>query len=359
MVLPDLRGGGAQRVFLTLAKEMVARGLYVDLLVFLDGGELRDRIPPGVRLMTLCRNRSGLSRLKLARDAVFGMIGYMRRNRPDAVLSTVTGTNLVTVLAHRLACSRSCLVLREAATLENLRHPGYRWAMRLGYRSADRIIVLTEPMRRQLVRELRLPENKISCISNPIDVELIERYSKESLPADFDASRPFVLAVGRLAPQKDYTTLLNAFSDVLASHRDLCLVVLGEGPERSILETEVRRLGLERRVYMRGFDTNPYRWMARAYLVVLSSRWEGHPNVLLEAKMLGVPIVSTEYDSSAREVAGEHAVLVPVGDSRALADGMCRALDAKKDLPSNAPDNEASVRAYLAAVKVNVGLNRP
>jgi len=325
LLLPELRIGGAQKVFLTLAKEFIARGLRVDLVLLAEEGELLAEIPGGVRLIPLGQ-KSSKSPIYLVRS-LLELSRFLRKNRPDALLSTLTGTNLFAVVSHCLSHVPTRLVLREAAPLANIRHSYLLFLMRYLYRRADSVVALTHFMKKEMEERLRIPSNKVIQLSNPIDLMRIEQDAAKPLPNDFDATCPYAIAIGRLAPQKDYITLLNAFAEV-AKTNSLRLVILGEGPDRSLLEARVRDLSLENRIELRGFDSNPYRWIARASVFVMSSRWEGYPNVLLEALALGKPVVSTCYDASAQDlINNQSGFLVSVGDASALAEGIRNILD--------------------------------
>ena len=140
-----------------------------------------------------------------------------------------------------------------------------------------------------------------------------------------DGGSPVVLGVGRLVPQKDFTTLIEAFRLVLAE-RSCRLLILGEGPMRGDIEDRARSFGLDERVSMPGWVENPYAFMARAALFVLSSRYEGFGNVLVEAMACGCPSVSTDCPAGPAEILEDPDLLVPVGDSRALATAMLRVL---------------------------------
>jgi glycosyltransferase involved in cell wall biosynthesis len=137
-----------------------------------------------------------------------------------------------------------------------------------------------------------------------------------------------ILAAGRLAPQKDYPTLIRAFA-ALSAGRDLRLIILGEGPERTALESLIQQLGLADRVSLPGFRDNPFAYMSRARLFVLSSAWEGLPGVLIQAMACGTPVVSTDCPSGPREVLadGRYGPLVPVGAVEALAVAMALTLE--------------------------------
>jgi glycosyltransferase involved in cell wall biosynthesis len=145
---------------------------------------------------------------------------------------------------------------------------------------------------------------------------------------------PVVLAVGSLTVQKDFPTLIRAVAHVQET-RPVRLLILGEGQDRPTLEAQVRKLGLEQSISLPGFVANPYAYMARASVFVLSSRWEGLPTVLMEALFCGAPVVATDCPSGPREIlrGGQYGRLVPVGEVTALADAIQATLDDKTARP--------------------------
>ena len=174
-----------------------------------------------------------------------------------------------------------------------------------------------------------LPRERITTVYNGVDLRRLDELAASPV-ADpwFESDAPAVLmAVGRLAPQKDFRNLLKAFARV-RSRRGVRLVILGEGPERARLESLAADLGIAADVKMPGAVPNPFAYMARASLFVLSSAWEGFGNVLVEALACGCPIVSTDCPRGPREIldGGAFGPLVPVGDDEALADGIIHAL---------------------------------
>jgi glycosyltransferase involved in cell wall biosynthesis len=163
---------------------------------------------------------------------------------------------------------------------------------------------------------------------------------------------PVVLGAGRLDQQKDFPTLIRAFAAV-RSKRAARLVILGEGPERARLESLVEELGIGEHVRLPGFVSNPFSYMARAAVFVLSSAWEGMPGVLIQAMACGAPVVATDCESGPREVlaSGKYGRLVPVGDHAALAEAIAATLDAPTStLPPEALEPytcEGAVDRYL------------
>ena len=167
-----------------------------------------------------------------------------------------------------------------------------------------------------------------------MDLAGITRAAKQDLldPWFRTDQPPVLLAAGRLHPQKDYPTLLRAFARV-RSDREVRLVILGEGDERPRLEALTRKLALTDHVRLPGYQKNPYAYMARAAAFILSSRWEGFPNVLLEALACGCSVISTDCPNGPSELlAGGHfGRLVPVGDEVALERAILASLDAPPD----------------------------
>jgi glycosyltransferase involved in cell wall biosynthesis len=200
----------------------------------------------------------------------------------------------------------------------------------------------------------KVPRSRIHVIYNPVVTPEMLNKAKEPLEHPwFAPGQPQVaMAVGSLLPVKDFSTLIRAFS-TLRKDRAVRLMILGEGPERPRLESLLRALHLEDDVALPGFVENPYAYMSRAAVLVLSSKWEALPSVLIEGLALRIPVVSTDCDFGPREILahGKYGTLVPVGDVEALAEGVRQALSAgPPSLPVDAlaPFGvETPVREYL------------
>lgn len=322
LVLPDLRFGGGQRVMLELARRFVAAGVRVDLINLAGDGELVGDVPPGVRYLPVAPGSSGL---RLAVVSVAWLRRYLRQAKPDAILSTMTGANVATLVAAKLARFRGSCVVREAASTLNA-SAFRRFLMRWVYRCASKVVTVSQGVADDL-SALGIHRVNMVAIPNPIDVDRVRSLAAE--PAELPV-RPYIVAVGRLTIQKDHATLLRAYavSEVRATHS---LAIVGEGPERPALESLIASLGLGHDVILAGSLVNPYPWVRGASLMVLSSRWEGYPNVLLEAFALDVPVVSTDCPAGPAELlkGGAHGRLVAVADIEALARAMSSELAAR------------------------------
>jgi glycosyltransferase involved in cell wall biosynthesis len=319
--LPSLRGGGAERVMVVLASEMAQKGYAVDLVVSHAEGPYLKEIPSSVRLIDLKSPRVLFCLKRLRR--------YLREERPVAILSTMTHVNIVALLAVRFSGVPMRSVIREANVLQKngaaggtLKGKLILKVMPFFYRWANSVVAVSEGVAKDLRVFVKNVTPKIKVIGNPVVDDGLFEKAKSPVPHVWFSpdSAPVVLGVGRLVPQKDFATLIEAFAIVRKSH-ECCLVILGEGPERSALENLVSRLQLKESVDFPGFVENPFSFMARSATYVLASRWEGLPNTLIQAAALGTPVVATDCHSGPREILedGVWGRLVPVGDVNAMA----------------------------------------
>lgn len=323
-LLPSLRGGGAERVVIDLAREAATRGHLVDMVVVNTEGSVLDEVGGGVRMVVLERTRAAL--------ALPALVGYLRRYRPRALLTTLEHTNVLAVVAGRLAGGVR-VVVREANTVsedaKGLKGRAVKGLMRLAYRRAHAVVAVSVGVAASLEVELGLAPDRISVIANPVITARVREGADEPVehPWFGVGEPPVVLGVGRLTEQKGFDVLLRAFALVRASV-SCRLVILGEGEERGALEELSRSLGVEQDVALPGFVANPFPFMAHCGVFVLSSRWEGLPNVLIQAMALGARAVATDCRSGPAEVTedGNVAPLVPVDDVPELADAITRTL---------------------------------
>ncbi|WP_172461871.1 glycosyltransferase [Dyella jiangningensis] len=322
LVLPSLEQGGGERVLLQLAGSFLAAGRDVHMVALLGGGPLRSLVPDAVTLHELIDADDAPRGLALAWRVFPGLVSLIRSVRPDAVLSTMTGTNLLIALACMRAGIRTRLVLREASSLVNTKSALIRHAMRWLYRQAHELVAVSAGVAQDL-RTLGLSKDRIHVIRNPVDVDRLRQLAAVGVPKAIQDNGPYVVSLGRLTEAKDFPTLLRAYasSRLRGSHR---LVIVGDGEQRANLKNLSRDLGVADRVLLMGAMDNPHGVVAGAAMHILSSRWEGYPNVLLEALVLGVPVVSTDCPHGPSEIldGGRYGRLVPVGDVAALAGAM-------------------------------------
>jgi glycosyltransferase involved in cell wall biosynthesis len=355
--LPSVRGGGAQRVIVNLVQGITERGLPVDVVLSAMDGVFLEQLPRSVRVVDL-----GAPRLL---RSVVPLTGYLRRERPRVLVSSLNHANLVALWAARLARQGTPVVVTVHNTMSQANGAQGRLAagvwsrlLRAFYPWAASIVAVSRGAAVDLVRTSGLPEDSVEVVYNPVITPALVAQARQP-PAHpwFGAGQPpVILGVGRLTAQKDFATLVRAFARV-RRERAARLMILGQGEDRSMLEALAGQLGVSEDVALPGFQDNAMAFMAGSALFVLSSAWEGLPTVLIEALAAGARVVSTDCPSGPREILqeGRLGALVPVGDDAALARAMLEALDR----PSAAvpPDalapytRDAAVDNYLRVIE--------
>lgn len=318
---PALFAGGIQRVFLNLAQGFLERGHAVDLVQASRGGDFRPLVPRGVRLVDLDARRALTSFPKL--------VAYLRRDRPEVMISGAIQTNVVAAWARRVSGARTRLILTEHSSLSAVKRLATTTRGRLSDRAirrfypwADAVVAISDEVAEELARIGGLPRASIRIISNPLLTPGLANRARQPLdhPWFRPGQPPVILSAGRLDPFKDYPTLIRAFARVRHRHPSR-LMILGDGVERAGLERLVRELGPVSEVALPGNVLNPYPYMAAAAVFVLSSGSEGVPAVLVEALAAGCPVVSTDSGSGVRDIlqGGALGRIVPVADPERLA----------------------------------------
>jgi glycosyltransferase involved in cell wall biosynthesis len=347
--MPSLLGGGAERKASLLANGFARRGHAVDLLLARAEGPYLADISPDVRIIDF--NKSGVAAClpQLSR--------YLRRSRPYALLSMLSHANVVALLANRLAGSPSHVVVCECSSVvecqRTYRRPRdrlVRTMMRLTYPWASKITTVSDAIVDELHAGIGIRREQMLSIPNPVVPSDLIAQSREPFECDlFGQGRPVLVAAGRLAPEKDFVTLIRALK-LLRERRDAALVILGEGPERPKLESLAAELELCDHIRMPGFVGNPFPFMRAASVFVLSSRFEGMPGALVQAMACGTPVVSTDCRTGPREIldGGKWGTLVPVGDPAALAGGIAEVLDREEH-----PDVRERTDRYTEASSVD------
>ncbi len=332
--MPGLYDGGAERIMLNLAQGITARGYRVDLILARAEGAYMADIPRAVRVIDLKSQR--------VLSSIPALAQYLRQEHPMAVLS-ILHANIPVLWAKRLAGYRGRVIVSEHNTLSlvaggtaDLRWRIFPLLAKWIYPLADKVIAVSNGVADDLAITARLPRENIQVIYNPIVTPDLVKKSKATFehPWFRTGEPPVVLAIGRLTHQKAFDTLIHVFYQVLKI-MSARLLILGEGEDRRMLEQLVSRLGMKQDVFLPGFVSNPYPYLARAAMFVLSSRWEGLPTVLVEAMSLGIPVVSTDCPSGPREILdnGHYGRLVAIGDNNALVQAVLAGLNSEVPCP--------------------------
>jgi glycosyltransferase involved in cell wall biosynthesis len=385
LLFGSFRTGGVARMRLHAARELLARGFAIDLVVTRKRGNLLGAVPEGARVIEL--ERSPLWRARaamLAADSgslapllsamalgqkpsgklrhLPSLVRYFRATRPHAALAATAPLNLIAVWARRLARLDCRVAVGEHTMMSGETLSGRRWLydcppalLHRAYLQADAVIAVSDGVAAELAAYADIPRHRIATVYNPAVATHVATMACGQVDHDWflPGGPPVILGVGNLKPQKDFATLIRAFARVRAQ-RPARLVILGDarGPDKDAtyvaeLKGLPAQLGIGMDVSFAGFADNPFAYMSRAAVFVLSSAWEGFGNVLAEALACGCPAVSTDCPSGPAEILdhGRYGPLVPVGDDAALAVAICRVLDAPL------PRDELTGRAALFTVE--------
>jgi glycosyltransferase involved in cell wall biosynthesis len=367
VLLPSLKGGGAERSMLNLIKGFLAQGRAVDLVLCQATGAYLGEVPAGANLIEL----EASSGLRARWTAVMGNLRdffvllrpvllakkvapeiarisslqhYLKTQQPDVVLSAITYANLSVIWAKRMSGSTVPVVVSERIALStycaapsNSRKWKWRYLpdiVQRTYPGADAVVAVSQHAAEELITNIGVSQQSVMTIHNPVVDDTLHIGAAQPLDHAWFApdAVPVILAAGRLTEQKDFSTLIRAFALVHAQ-RPVRLVILGEGRLRPDLLKLATELGVQADVDMPGFVSNPFQYMARSSLLVLSSLYEGLPGVVIQALACGCPVVSTDCPGGSREILadGKYGALVDIGD----VDAMASAIRAELDHPTD------------------------
>jgi glycosyltransferase involved in cell wall biosynthesis len=333
VVLRAFEGGGAQRDMILLCNALAAKGVRIAILALRVEGPLRHLLDPAIRVIEVPGRQ--------LRYAIPGLRRLIRATAPAVVISSEASLNLCTLVAVRSMPRRSRpkLVLREVGSpsIAQYRDPylqnrmAYR-VLRRAYAFADRIVTLTDAARRDLTENFAVPDEKISvmltnAVVPPATAKRLAQWDGETGRDD-----DLIVCIGRLSPEKDQHTLIRAVA-MLPATRPWRLAIVGDGPQRPVLEALARELGIADRIAFTGAVADPFVFTMRARLAVCASVYEGLGNAIIEALACGTPVVSTDcpYGPSEILLGGRYGALTPVGDATAMAAAIAAALSAAPD----------------------------
>jgi len=321
--------GGVQRRLANMIKVWFSRGLEIQLITW-RGGKCfySQEIGNMVSIVQL----NGYNKL----STLFLLWNHLRKFKPKIVMSTNHQSNIVLSWLSYLPDTGSkrflnvpntfgASVKKDAREKKNKLQQVKRF-----YPKNDGIIAISEGVRTDLLQNCELDSSLIYKIFNASVSQENTKRAQEPVQHEWlntTNNEPVILSVGRLSPQKDQATLIKALAEV-QNVTPCKLIILGNGPLREELLSLAQRNGVKDKLDLPGFVSNPYAWMVKADCFVLSSIWEGFPNVLAEALSLGIPVISTDCPSGPAEILdqGKYGYLVPMKDSHALAKAIVQTL---------------------------------
>jgi glycosyltransferase involved in cell wall biosynthesis len=322
----NLSGGGAERTVVNILNHLNKEEIEPILVLGSnDNNEYLHLLDPNIRIVKL-----GCLR---AKHCLFKLRSVIIKEEPDTIFTTLNFNNILLILARILIIKKINTVVRVAnnhTQAGNISKTKKFTIFLLYNLFADRVIALSIGVKNDLADNFRIKKDKIKVIYNPVDVSAISKQSLEKVD-DFTKyeNEKIVIAVGSLEKQKDFETLINAFKIVSVDVPLSRLIILGKGTKESELKQLTINLKINDKVEFLGFKKNPYKYMKKADVFVLSSKWEGFGHVIVESMATGTPVISTNCESGPSEIIGNNkfGLLVPVEDHVELAKGIIELLN--------------------------------
>lgn len=329
--------GGAENMTILVTKILMEHGF--DCSMFTIKASVDEPIRTQEYIPKTLRQSVAVSKY---RWSIFHIYRYLQRERPDEVFCTMPYNSFLLLILKVVRLYRGRVIIRDS-NMPSRQEPLVQKLSRLLYRYADVLIAQTKEMAQEMLKVYRLDGSNIKVINNPTDEENIKQ--KISTHYEFDHSFTNYVSVGRVCKQKDYITAVRAFSLVLKLQPNSRFYIIGGDSSdeyASTLHKEVKALGIEGKVFFEGYQDNPYKYQDGCDVFVLSSIFEGLPNVMLDAMYLGKPVAATECIPYIAQVVhnGQNGYTVKVGDYKSLADAMMKASQIK-NLPKFIPVNDS------------------
>lgn len=334
IILPNFRGGGAERLHIYLANDWVEHGFVVEFIVLRNEGELIPLLAPEIQIKDLAVDRM--------RDAIIPLAHHFRSSDIDIILAAMWPLTSVSIFSWLFSNRQARIFVIDHVYLTmscknelKININILKAVMRATYHFSHGIIAVAEGVKKDIMSLGRLKASNVKVIYNPATKGVSPHRESLSMRNQLwgEGFTYHILSVGSLKPQKDHITLIKAFA-IVAKKINAKLTILGDGDLKDEIVNFININGLANRVSMPGFVLNTESYFRTADLFVNSSRWDGLPLVLIEALEFGVPVVSTDCPSGPAEILenGKYGILVPVNNPEALAVAIKNSLEAQNNI---------------------------
>lgn len=321
--IPTLSGGGSEKVTLQLLQHIGKRKFSPSLVLFEKKGQYMEALPSSIPIFELKKRKH---KKALPWIVMFRLKKLIKKEKPDVFVSLMCYTNTLALIVKIMGrvqpkiiiSERTSTYIYEGRFINFLRS----LAIRFLYPKADKIVFPSRDMADKIMKSYGVEKQKVNIIPNPVDIATITERSQEIIEDPvYQAKNNIIIAIGRLSKEKGFLYLIKAIALLSKQGINCELVILGDGAEKISLQNLSKDLRVEERVHFLGFQSNPYKYLAHSKIFVLSSLYEGFPNVLLEAMALGVPSIATRCPTGPEEIITDevNGLLIPPADEKALA----------------------------------------
>lgn len=334
LFLATFNGGGAERMVVNLANGLTSKYEQVDLLVGSSSGPYLKEVKNSVNLIDL-KSSNGVT------GCFYPLVQYLNEKKPKSILTTQTHSSIVVILAEKIALSNTKVIIREANTPSKyfeqagIKHTVLKILSGRIYPLADKFVAVSKGVKEDFKKFYDISDEKIDVLYNPVVDKGLRKLGMEKIKHPWFKNRskePVIIGMGRITPQKGFEDLIESFS-LVRNNVPAKLIICGKKDTNKeyfrSLKSRIKALELENYIQFPGFVDNPFKYLSKASLFVLSSKFEGLPGVLIQALACGCPVVSTDCPSGPREILenGKYGELVTVGDCDAMAEAIIKKLE--------------------------------
>ena len=329
----SMTGGGAEKVVKLLIQQLM-KDKELDIILILLENKITYQLPKNIKIIHLFSHLDNY--LQKFIGLLYGSIklkSITKRYKIQIIISSLERSNFVNVMTKFLGSPHKAIISEHTNPeytygSRTLKNSIVKLLIKLLYGKADRIIAVSNGVKKALIKVFKIDENKIQIIYNPCDINKIKKLSMEKVEYPwFSEKIPIIITIGRLIESKGHGKLLQAFAKIKKQIPSK-LVIIGEGNLRKQLERLTVKFEVEKDIAFLGWQENPYKYISKSNIFVLSSNSESFGLVVVEAMVCGIPVVSFDCESGPREILdnGEYGILVPVGDIEGLSEAVINIL---------------------------------
>lgn len=328
----NLDGGGAENVLTIISNNLSLNKSNVVLALANKRGEYVNFVSKDVKIINFKKNKTFY--------CFFNLMFLIIKYKPDYLFSTIVNSNLLSILLKRiLIFSNFKVIIRESNHLSKkldndvFSNKIMKFSAKLLYKKSYTIISPTKIILKDLKNNFNVPRNKIKVINNPVETKEILKLSRIKLKKKLP--RNYLISIGRLTYQKNYNFLIDSFYHFQKKNKNCHLIILGQGPDEKIIKEKIRKLNLNKKIKLIGYKKNPFNYLKKSKLLILSSRWEGYPNVLVQGMTLKKKIIATDCYGSSRAVLGNSGTILKTKNPKLFAKGISEVYKSKMKMRNN------------------------